>query len=170
MSDLQAIVRSKVDADLNRRLIDLPAEVKALQRQHAAKGSLMSGNMLSGVLKLTQQALQAQGNAVTTHYTWAVNEALAASQSWVMALATDGADSLAPLATNSSELLTEACRIANQPGLSPRLIGDLETTHLQVREGIKTSLAAVYATKSRGLLRKLGSLLGKAVKTGGSSP
>jgi len=170
MSDLQGIARSKVEAELNSRLLALPAEVQALQRQLSAKGQLMSGNMLRGVLRLGQESLQAQGNAITTHYAWAVREALTASQSWVQALAAEGADSLAPLVTKASDLVKDACQLAKQPALSARLLADLDSTHLRVRESIITSMDAEFAVKRRGLLRWLGSLFGRLLRLGATGP
>ncbi len=168
MRDLQAIARSKTDADLNRQLSDLPVQVRALQQQLAAKGSLKSGNMLRGVLKLAQQSVEAQGASVATHYTWALQQALTASQAWVQLLAAEGASSLAPLLARASGLITDACQIADQPNLAPKLLGDLETTHLQVKESIRTALEAGYATKSRGFLRRLGGVVGRLIKLGGT--
>ncbi len=170
MSELLRIARSKTDDELNGRLLALPADVQALQRQFAAKGGFASGNMLIGVVRLAQQSIQAQGAAVATHYTWAVREALTASQSWVRELAIDGADSLSPLVARASDLAKDAAQRARLPELAERLLADIESTHVQVRERIITALDAEYATKSRGILRKLGSFVGRIIKTGGNGP
>jgi hypothetical protein len=59
-----------------------------------------------------------------------------------------------------SEQLTAACKLADQPQLATRLIGDLETTHLESRDAIVVALDAKFAAKSRGMLKWVGSLFG----------
>ncbi len=70
----------------------------------------------------------------------------------------------------ASAILTDACNLTKQPGLAARLLADLHATHLQTKDAIKLSLEAEYATKSRGVLRKVTSLLGKILRTGGGTP
>jgi hypothetical protein len=164
------LARAKAEAELNRRLLELPAEVQALQNQLASRGLLMSGHMLKSVLDLSQKSLEAQGAAVTTHYLWALREALVATDSFARRLADEGASSLEPLFSRASEILTHACDLTKQPNLAPRLLADLQATHLQSKNAIKLALEAEYAVRSRGALRKALSLFGRLVRTGGGTP
>jgi len=160
MNELRDIARSRSDSDMNSRLTALAADVQALQRQLSADGQLRSGNMLRGVLKIAQESLRSHAGVLSENYSWAVNEALAASQSWVRRLAAEAADSMEPLFKAGSEQLTAACKLAGQPQLAARLIADLETTHLESRNAIQVSLDAKFASKSRGMLKWVGSLFG----------
>jgi hypothetical protein len=160
MNELRDIARSRSESDMNTRLAALAADVQVLQRQLSASGQLRSGNMLRGVLKIAQESLRSHAVVLSENYSWAVNEAIAASQSWVRRLAAEASDSMRPLFVAGSEQLTDACKLADQPQLATRLIADLETTHFESREAILVALDAKFASKSRGMLKWVGSLFG----------
>lgn len=163
MYDLQSTAHDLAEASMNSRLEALPRDVKPLQQDLAAKGSLKSGNMLRGVLRISQDAITAQAATLTEHYTWAVQESLVATHSWVKRLAHEAADSLGELFRVGSEQIVAACNLAQQPQLADRLTGDLQSTLLKSRRSIELALEAAFAGKSRGMLKKLTSVLSRLV-------
>ena len=170
MSDLQLLARQKVEADMQSRIDQLPQSIQALQRQLAARGLRRSGAMLKQVVALCEEQIAAHGTVVSSEYSWAVKQALLASQSWVERLVTASSVSLRALTQECAGHVERAVQVAGGPDLSVRLVGQVEAKRDSVANEVALSLRSVLAEKRRGLLRGLpGSLVDLFVKVVGGS-
>lgn len=159
MSDLESLVKQKVDAAMSRRIAALPTEIEAIKREHAAKGLARSGATLKRVLTACKNTTEAQGLIVAKEYRWAIDHALLVSQSWVEQLVTKAIDSLSPLHAETERQLGLVSEFAGRPELTARLLSDLEPTKVAVAQDIANSLRAGFAERRRGLIRGIGGLV-----------
>lgn len=159
MSDLNAIARGKVEAEVQRRIAALPGAVQAIQRELAAKGMVQSGAMLKRVTTTCVDALQGSGVVVITEYRWAVAQSLVATQSWVDSLTSEANGSFAPLVEASIGHIRKAIQIVggsgNGPNFETRLVGELNAAHTAVQNDVRLALQTAFAEKSRGVIRNL---------------
>jgi hypothetical protein len=160
MSDLVALASQKLDLAAEDRVRALPGQIKAVKAENAAKGLARSGATLMRARAICIAHLQEHGEAVAVEYTWVVNQALMASQTWTERLAATVPARLQPLMTASATQLTELAAFTGRPELASGLIADVEAELRIVEERTKLAVRTLFAEKSRGLLRSVPTALG----------
>lgn len=159
MSDLQSLAKHKAAAEMRRRIAALPIAIEAINREHAAKGLLLSGATLKRVLVTCRIAIEAQADTVIAEYRWAINQALFASQSWVEQLVVEAIQSLEPLHTEAAKHFQTACVLVGKRELAARLLSDLEPIKTAAANDIALALRSCFAERRRGLVRSIPGLL-----------
>jgi hypothetical protein len=157
MSNLQSIVRGKVQADLQRRIDALPGTIQAIQRELAARGLVKSGVMLKRVTSACVESMQDYGIVLTAEYNWAITHSLVASKSWINDLTVEANDSFNPLIEASLYHIRKAVEMVggteNGTDLTNRLIDELKKAHSFIQNDIRLALQTTLAEKSNGALQ-----------------
>ena len=159
MSELRDLAKAKIDAERTKLTASLSADIEALKRANAAKGLLRSGNTILGVVGICGSTMQSLGNAILSHYRWAVSQSLIGTQSWVEALITDSRGQLQPFFERCVDHVTREANAAGAPNTIPECVAKLEAMREEISTDIALGLRACFAELKRSRLRSLGSII-----------
>lgn len=155
MSNLQYLAKQKTDAELERQVSAMSELIEAMLHEHAAKGLLKSGATLKRVVAICKDATEKQRDAAIREYRWAVNQALAVSQSWVERLVFDACVSIDSLHVASEKQIKNICKENEKPELVACLLSELAITESASKNDIALALRSCFAERSRGLIKSI---------------
>lgn len=151
MSELEKIANAKAQASSSDITARLPQEMKALHHQHSVTG--IGGNTIVASQALCIRALEDQGAAITTHFSWVIEEGLWVSQSEADKFVSQARHHLEPVLQTSRELMKQTTDLARAPNSLPQLLTELDSARDRVWTNIDLSLRSTTAQGKRRSIR-----------------
>lgn len=161
MRDLKEIAERKIQADLQRILDKLAADIEATYRRQAAGGSLKSGNTFIMIMTLLTDAYKELCNQSLIHYQWVMKESMIVNQNLLNHCLRQAEFYGGQLQRSSAEHLQKAAKMVGHPNFYDRYLPQVAETDGSTLKEFKANLEGEAAAKiNRGIKGLMSRIVG----------